>query len=106
MPRPRCHPDQAAKQRAYRARVALARAEEHAAKGLPPSPAVATLPGERRWRALLARAQAALETVRDEMEAYAEERSESWQESDRAELLRDRLRMLEEVLESLEGLGP
>jgi len=106
MPIPKRYADQAAKQRAYRTRVALARRQEQEAEGLSPPPTVASRPGERRWSALLQRAQAALQMLRDEMDAYAMERSEAWQEGERAEQLQARLEVLDEVLERLEEVQP
>ena len=106
MSTPKRYPDRAAKQRAYRQRVALARQQEQAAKGLPPAPAVATIPGARRWRALLAHARSALTTLRDEMELYYTERTETWQESEPGEACQERLQSLNDLLESVEELQP
>jgi hypothetical protein len=106
MPQQRRHQDNAAKQRAYRARQAQARREEQQAKGLPPAPPLPTLPGRARWRALLAQARLALETTRDEMQAYYEDRSEAWQQGERAATLAEQIEQLEVVLEDLEALPP
>jgi hypothetical protein len=106
MPQQRRHQDHAAKQRAYRARQAQARREEQQAEGLPPAPPLPTLPGRARWRALLAQARLALETARDEMQAYYEDRSEAWQQGERAATLAEQLEQLEVVLEDLEALAP
>lgn len=84
MPQPRQHTDNAAKQRAYRARQADARRSEQQAKGLPPAPPLPTLPSHARWQALLAQARLYLETARDEMQAYYDDRSDTWQQGDRA----------------------
>ena len=106
MPQPRQHADHAARQRAYRARQAAARRAELQAKGLPPSPPIATMPSRARWQALLAQARLALETVRDEAQAYYEDRSDRWQEGDRAALLSDHLAALEHLLTDLDDLPP
>jgi hypothetical protein len=106
MPTPRQHPDHAARQRAYRARQAQARRDELQTKGLPPSPPIATLPSRARWLALLAQARLALESVRDEVQAYYEDRSERWKEGDRAAVLTDHLDALEQVLGDLTDLPP
>jgi hypothetical protein len=87
MPQPRRHQDNAAKQRAYRARRACSRRAEQQAKGLPPAPPLPTLPSRARWQALLTQARLALETARDEMQAYYEDRSEAWQAGERAATL-------------------
>ena len=106
MPQPRQHADAAAKQRAYRARQAQARRAEQQAKGLPAAPALPTLPSRARWQALLAHAQAALETVRDEMQAYYDARSETWQQGDRAATLQEHLDALAQLLDDLDALLP
>jgi hypothetical protein len=80
----------AKRQQRFRERQALARRIEQQSKGLPPLPAIPTLPGWTRWRALLASAQAQVEQVCDEMQAYYDSRSEVWQESERAETFAER----------------
>ena len=104
MPQQRRYQDNADKQRAYRARQAQARRAEQQAKGLPPAPPLPTLPGRARWQALLAQARLALETVRDEMHAYYEERSEAWQQGERAATLAEQIDQLEVVLTELEAV--
>jgi len=106
MPQQRRYQDNAAKQRAYRARQAQARHEERQAKGLPAAPPLPTLPGRARWQALLTQAQLALETVRDEMQTYYEDRSEAWQQGERAATLAEQIDQLEVVLNDLEALPP
>ncbi len=106
MPQPRQHADHAARQRAYRDRQAAARRAELQAKGLPPSPPIATMPSRARWQALLAQAERGLETVRDEVQAYIEDRSERWQEGERAALLTDYLAALDQLLTDLDDLPP
>ena len=104
MPQQRHYEDNAAKQRAYRARQAQARRAEQQAKGLPPAPPVPTLPSRARWQALLAQARLALQTARDEMQAYYEERSEAWQQGERAATLAEQIDQLEVVLTDLTDL--
>jgi len=104
MPFPRQYPDHAARQRAYRARQADARLAEQAAKGLPAAPSLPTLPSRARWQALLAHAQAALETARDEMQTYYDARSDAWQQGDRATTLQEQLDTLTKVIDDLDTL--
>lgn len=106
MPQPRQYADAAARQRAYRTRQAEARLTEQHAKGIPSAAPIATLPSRARWQALLDRARLSLETAHDEIQAYCEERSEAWQEGDRAAALADRLAALEQVLDDLDPLSP
>jgi hypothetical protein len=101
MPQPRQYADNAAKQRAYRARQADARRNEQAAKGLPPAPPLPTLPSQARWQALLARTRCELETLRDELQAYYDARSETWQEGERAAALLEQIESLDQALEAL-----
>lgn len=105
MPTPRQHSSSAARQAAYRARQAEARQEERAAKGLPPAPAVPTMPGTARWAALIETARAAIETACEEMRSYHDDRSEEWQEGEKGAALQDRIDALEAVLGDLEGLS-
>lgn len=106
MPQQRQYPDHAARQRAYRARQVDARAEEQQTKGLPPAPPLPTRPSRARWQALLAQARRVLETIRDEVQVYYDDRSERWKDGDRAALLTDHLEALEQVLAALDDLPP
>jgi hypothetical protein len=106
MPQERRHPDNAAKQRAYRVRQAQARHAEQQAKGLPPTPPLPTLPSRARWHALLAQARLSLETACDEMQTYYDDRSAAWQEGERAATLQDQLDTLEQVLDALDTVPP
>lgn len=85
MPRSRTYASSAARQAAYRARCQKARQEALQEKGLPPLPAIASLPGWARWKASLTAAHALLEQVNQEMQTYFDERSDTWQESERGE---------------------
>src|SRR5216683_8357206 len=98
MPQQRQHADAAAKQRAYRARQAQARRDELQARGLPPAPPIPTLRSRARWHALLDQARLSLARARDEMQAYYDDRSEAWQEGERAATLQERLDTLGQVL--------
>lgn len=79
-------------------------AELQAAKGIPGPPALSTVPGVKRWRELCDQARAALETVRQEIEAYIDVRSEAWQETDRAAEMQQKLDDVSEALEAVEGI--
>jgi len=106
MPQQRQHADAAAKQRAYRGRQAQARREELQVRGLPPAPPIPALPSRARWSALLDRAQLSLALARDEMQAYYDDRSEAWQEGERAAALQERLDTLGQLLDDLDALPP
>ena len=104
MPQSRRYADNAAKQRAYRARQAQARAEEQRTKGLPPGAPLPTMPSRARWDGLVAQARQGLALARDEMQAYSDDRSEAWHASDRAAALLEYLDHLQTVLDDLDGL--
>ncbi len=104
MPQESLYMTDAERQKAYRERQKAARLEEQRIKGLPAAPAISTLPSRARWNALLANASALLTTARDEMETYRDERSESWQESEAAELLQAKIDAIETAIAALEEL--
>ena len=102
MPTPKQYPSAADRQRAYRQRQAQAR-QDAPLRGLPAAPAIATMPGEARWRALHQQALTALTLLHTEMQAYAEARSDAWHESERGDLFSARLEALESVLNDLDA---
>ena len=104
MPPIKHYPTNAARQKAFRDREALARQKERQAKGLPMAPAIPTIPAEPRRSALIEHARSALHTARDEMQDYHADRTESWQQSDRAEAHLERIEMLDDLLEQLDSL--
>ena len=104
MPTPRRYASQAERQAAYRQRQAEARSKGQAAKGLPPLPAIASLPGRARWQGLLGQAGQLLRTVEAEMQEYYDGRSERWQEGERGETFLERLQAIQEAQAALEDL--
>ncbi len=104
MPTPRIHETNADRQRAYRQRREQARRDQLAAKGLPPSPIIATMPGTARWKALHEQARTALETMRDEMQAYFDDRNETWQEGERGEAFQEMMDAVSEAYDGVEEL--
>ncbi len=84
MPTPRKYATRAERDAAYRQRQSLALRALQTEKGLPPLPPIPTIPGKKRWYAALDMAQALVQQVADEMEAYESERSDRWRESDAA----------------------
>jgi len=91
MPTPRIHTDAAARQRAYRHRQA----------GTTTSRPPPTRPGPARWRRLITLAQDNLTTTRQEMEEWAADRSDRWQDSDAAETHQARIDALDAALSEL-----
>ena len=105
MPTPRKHESAAACQAAYRKRQAEARRVELLRKGLPTLPAIPTMPGTARWDKMLAEISATLHTVIGEREEYQEDRSESWQESDKGEAFVERTDAFREIGDLLDELA-
>lgn len=105
MPQPRKYDNAAQRQRAYLARREQARKEQLQAKGLPALPAIAAIPGERRWQALLESARITLQTLHQELQSYQEQRSEAWQESDRGQAMAQRIESLEALIADTEELS-
>jgi len=102
MPQPRKYESRAQQQAAYRRRCASALRSQMHAKGLPALPAIPAMPGAARWRAAATMARELLTTVCDEMRAYADDRSEEWQDSDRAEELNDKQTGIEQIRDALD----
>ena len=105
MPQPRRYATRALQQAAYRKRQAAARDEQLRAKGLPALPAPPQIPGRVRWRSAIETAGAVLEQTAAEMQDYYADRSEEWQESERAEALLEQIGTLEEVIDKLHTLN-
>lgn len=104
MPQPKVHASAAARQSAYRARREKARQMSLAAKGLPPLPAIATLPGWSRWNASFTAAAALVAESLSEMQGYFDDRSEGWQEGERGEEHQEKMDAVEAALDALGAL--
>jgi hypothetical protein len=74
----RQYANRAAQQAAYRKRQVLSQQALLSRKGLPPLPAIPTLPGHARWRAMMEGAQLLLSEAAAEMQSYHDARSEVW----------------------------
>lgn len=90
----------AEKQRRYRERL-----KARAQGVLPSAPVLANVPPVKRWQALQADAARLLGQVREEAQAWYDERSEGWQESDKADAMQEKLDALEEALDTLQGVS-
>lgn len=102
MPQPRKYESRAQQQAAYRNRCAAALNAQRQAKGLPALPPIPAMPGTARRRAAVSVARDLLTGVCDEMQSYADDRSEGWQESESAGEFTDRLTGIEEVRDALD----
>jgi hypothetical protein len=105
MPTPRKHANAAERQAAYRRRQAVARAAQLQAKNFPVAPAISTMPGTARWKALEEHAKVAIETMLREMENYRDERSEEWQEGERGEEFDERIEAVQNIRDAFEELS-
>jgi hypothetical protein len=105
MPTPKRYAGHAQRQAAYRRRVADARRQELQRKGMPPLPAIPTMPGARRWEALNQQALSLLQIVHEEMQDYYDERSDAWKESERGESMAERLEVLQDSIAAVEGVS-
>ena len=106
MPQPKIHVSAAARQAAYRERCEQARQLALSAKGLPSLPVISSLPGWTRWNASFRAAQELIACNLSEMQDYYDDRSESWQESERGEEHQERIASVEAVLDALGELIP
>jgi hypothetical protein len=104
MPEARQHADNAARQRAYRQRQAAARKAEQEQKGLPATAPIPTMPSAARWIAAAAHAYETLNATLAEMQAYYDERSEQWQESDKGDEFQSKIDALESIVSDLAEL--
>ena len=105
MPQPRKHASPADRQSAYRKRCVRTRQIELAGKGLPPLPAIATMPGWPRWNASLNAARVLVERTVEEMREYFDERSEEWQEGERGAEYQERIDAVQTALDALDELN-
>ena len=104
MPTPKQYDSPAARQKAFRERKAQAIKEQLAAKQFPAAAPIPTMPSMARWKALHSNAQAALQAMHDEMQAYYDERSEQWQESDKGQHFQDLLDQTEQARAGIDDL--
>ena len=105
LPQVRKYESRAAQQAAYRKRLARSQQELLERKGLPALPAIPTMPGRARWDAMIEQAHTLLSEAVDEMQSYHDDRTEQWQESERAEALLATMEFLQEVVDQLQGIG-
>lgn len=90
----------AERQAAWRSRQAE-RTRAVMAGRTPPAPAIGTMPAVHRWKALQEQARNALQQLLDEQQAYYDERTEEWQESERGQDLLDQIETLDSLIEDL-----
>ncbi len=104
MPQPKLHASAAARQAAYRKRCEQARRIELVSRGIPPLPAIPAIPGWPRWNTSLRLAQDLIERTLAEMEQYFDDRSETWQESERGEEHQNSIGIAQAALDAMSDL--
>jgi hypothetical protein len=104
MPTPRKYADNAERQAAYRARRCANSENDPSSKAQPCLPRVPSASGWRRWDAMIGQGRSLLETVVSEMEAYRDEKSEEWQESERGERFAERMEVIEEIVSLMQDV--
>jgi hypothetical protein len=93
----------AQRQAAYRKRRRSVIDEILAQRGLPTLPAIASIPGWPRWKEAMERIVYQMQMVEDEMSDYYDQRSDRWQESERADRFQESLDALRVVIETAQG---
>ena len=105
MPTPKQHDSRADRQKAYRQRTEQARRDALAAKNLPATAPIPTMPSIARWQALHDQARAALDTMQAEMQGYFADRSEVWQEGEKGAAFQEVLDRVEEARAAVDDLS-
>lgn len=104
MPQVRKYASRAEQQAAYRQRRVLAEQAALSQKSLPPLPAIPSMPGHTRWKAMLLLAQELLSGAASEMQDYHDNRSDEWQESSRGQEMLEKSDRLTEIVDNLQSL--
>jgi hypothetical protein len=94
----------AKRQREFRKRQQAARESELRARGLPALPVITTMPGTARWKAAITAAEALVSQTLTEMEAYRDDRSERWADSEACANHTEREDALTEIAENLQSV--
>ena len=94
MPTPRKYTSAAQRQAAYRQRCA--------GQGNPA--AIPLLPGHRRWKAMRKQSLSILDAAVGEMEAYHDQRSDAWRDSERGEALTEIMESMAEIVATLRDI--
>lgn len=96
MPTPRKYANAAERQAAYRRRLA----DQSQMKPIP------AVPGYRRWRAMRNECISILDAAIGEMQAYHDQRSDVWRDSEREEEFTEMMESMAEIATALRDLDP
>ena len=102
MPEPKKYADSAARQHAYRRRQ---QAANSLGTGFPLSAGIRAMPSHFRWKAMQEKARVLLAAVVSEMEDYAGDRSDEWQDSDKANAFEEKLDLVREAIDAIEAIA-
>jgi len=100
MPRPRKYANAAARQAAYRRRLAAQSRSQPKASSIP------AVPGHRRWRAMRNQCLSILDTALVEMGVYHDQRSDAWRDSECGEEFTEMMESMAEIAAQLRDLDP
>ena len=104
MPQARKYATRADQQSAYRQRRIASERQLLSQKSLPALPAIPTMPGSARWSAMIAQAHLLLSEAATEMQIYHDDRSEAWQDGEKAEDMLAKIEHLQETMDQLQGI--
>ena len=106
MPTPRKHANNAERQAAYRSRRSL-RSQSQLITQIPASEGsqVSSKPSYRQWRAKIVEARSLIESIKEQMELYYDERSEQWQQSEQGEKHSETMELIEEIVSLMQDLS-
>jgi hypothetical protein len=101
MAQPRKHATNAKRQAAYRARLRDIATDPLV---LPAAATITSMLSSARWRAALDQAARLLQTIGEEMQAYSDQRSERWHDTESAESFHECLDQVVELQTQLDDL--
>ena len=101
MPLPKVFANNAERQRAYRMRQKQKPKSEPVA---PRKASINSMPSTARWKSLREQAMSALQSLQEEMQAYLDDRSEAWQESERGINFQDKIETVEDAASAVHGI--
>ena len=105
MPRAKEYATNAERQAAYRKRCLQAKNSQPLSKEPSSLRPAISMPGRRKWKSILSQANYLIQCVASETEAYYEQRSEKWQDSDKGEEFVELLESIQTALSALEDIA-
>ncbi len=103
MPQVRKYESRSQQQAANRQRRVLSEQVALPKKNSPALPAIPSMPGHARWKAMLLLAHELLSGADGDMQDYRDDRTEQWQESVRALEMLEKVERLNEIADKLQS---